>query len=220
MIFRTSTGLAVVAAILCAGPMTGSAQTLPSPDGPQVILYELTENLKVFLNREIPPRRLATAALGGFAVEGSPLCPVGFGEPMAQTDVCNVNVFGSDNISTRTLEGSLHGDFAVTVQGDNPFDGPEAVVLRGTFNGSVDFSFTSEVPVPRPIGLVEGNMVLAGGGRVPFKGVFRLPFPCGPVIAYLATDQDGNPIPPVCDPVKPTETLFGRPMVRLDIWFE
>ena len=216
MRLRTICGLAAIAATLCAGPTTGSAQTLPSPAGPHAILYELTENLKVFRNRDLPPRRIATAALGGFASEGTPICPP---EAVDEDGFCNVNVIGSDNISTRTFRGSLHGEFAVTRQGDNPFDGPEAVVMQGRFSGRVDLSAAFE-PVPSPIGLVDGLMAVNGGGAVPFRGVFRLPFPCGPVIAYLATDRFGNPIPPFCDPVKPTETLFGRPMVRLDIWFE
>ena len=223
-LLRVMCGLAVVAALLCAGPGTGSAQTLPSPGGPHVIVYELTENLKAFRNHgdvvENWPRRLATAALGGLAVVRSPLCPT----THAEGGFCNVNIFGGDNISNRTLEGSLHGDFAVTKQGDNPFDGPEKVVLWGTFNGDVDFSpIVDGVPLPQGIGLVRGAMAIAGGGRVPFNGVFRLPLPCpfpaGP-ISYLATDEDGRPVAPGCDPVKPTETLFGRPMVRLDVWFE
>jgi hypothetical protein len=219
--FRVMCGLAVVVALLCAGPGTGTAQMLPSPAGPQVIVYELTENLKVFRNHPIPPRRLATASLGGFAIEGSPLCPVGFGTPfdpaIPDQRFCNVNIFGSDNISTRTLLGSLHGDFTVTVEGENPLDGPEAVVMRGTFNGSVDFT---PVLTGRFIGLVEGTMVpQGGGGPVPFKGVFRLPTLC-PALGYHLTDQNGNPDPPPCEPVAPTEMLFGRAMVRLDVWFE
>jgi hypothetical protein len=206
--FRTVFALAVAAVVLCVG--TGSAQTLPSPDGPHVILYELTENLKVSKGKM--PRRMATASLSGFAVAGSPLCP----EEIAIDGHCTVNVIGRDNISTRTGVGTLNGDFAVTVQGDNPLDAPEAVALRGTFNGTIDLS--PALTGQAPIGTLTGSMVLSGGGRVPIHGVFRLPFLCGGVVAYLGTDEFGLPTG-ACDPVDPSETLFGRYMVRLDVWF-
>jgi hypothetical protein len=117
-------------------------------------------------------RRIATAAIAGFAEPGTPLCP----EPDFQSgDTCFVNVLGSDNISLITGLGSLRGQFRTVIQGDNPVDGPEAVVLKGQFQGQMDFS--PAIVHQIPFGTVTGQ-VTAQGSRRPtaFTGVFRLPF--------------------------------------------
>jgi hypothetical protein len=81
---------------------------------------------------------VATAAIAGFAEPGTPLCPLQ--EYETGPDGCAVNVHGSDNISLTTGLGTLQGHFSTVIQGDNPVDGPEAVVLKGQFQGQMDFS--------------------------------------------------------------------------------
>ncbi len=144
-------------------------------------LYELTENMKLVQRGgdhgkqhrfPVVARRIATAAIAGFAEPGTPLCPV----PEFQSgDHCFVNVLGSDNISLTTGRGTLQGQFQTVIQGDNPVDGPEAVVLKGQFQGQMDFS--PAILFQIPFGTVTGK-VMAQGGRRPaaFTGVFRLPF--------------------------------------------
>jgi hypothetical protein len=144
-------------------------------------LYELTENMKLVQRGRdhdkrhrfpVVARRIATAAIAGFAEPGTPLCPV----PEFQSgDHCFVNVLGSDNISLTTGRGTLQGQFQTVIQGDNPVDGPEAVVLKGQFHGQMDFS--PAILFQIPFGTVTGK-VAAQGSRKPaaFTGVFRLPF--------------------------------------------
>lgn len=144
-------------------------------------LYELTENMKLVQRDHdhtkrhrfpVVARRIASAAIAGFAEPGTPLCP----EPEFQSGLtCFVNVLGSDNISLLTGLGSLQGQFQTVVQGDNPVDGPEAVVLKGQFHGQMDFS--PAILHQIPFGTVTGK-VTAQGRRKPtaFTGVFRLPF--------------------------------------------
>ena len=145
-------------------------------------LYELTENMKLVQRHDrssprakrVPTsaRRVATAAIAGFAKPGTPLCPVS--DEISPTD-CVVHVHGSDDISLTTGLGTLQGQFSTVIQGDNPVDGPEAVMLRGEFRGHMDFS--PAILHQIPYGTVTGK-VWATGSRKPsdFTGVFRLPF--------------------------------------------
>lgn len=142
-------------------------------------LYELTENMKLVQRHrehkhQLPAvtRRIATAAIAGLAEPGTPLCPV----PEFQSgDSCAVNVIGNDNISLTTGLGTLNGSFRTVIQGDNPVDGPEAVVLKGEFRGQMDFS--PAILHDIPFGTVIGKVKVAGSRkREDFTGVFRLPF--------------------------------------------
>jgi hypothetical protein len=155
----------------------------PRPSGPapslegRATLYELTENMKLIQRPgkrrdQSLGRRIATAAITGVASPGSPLCPI----PEFQSGPlgCAVNVQGKDSISLLTGLGTLEGDFATVIQGDNPVDGPEAVVLRGEFRGQMDFSPAILEQVP--YGTVTGRVRADRGRRSDFTGVFRLPF--------------------------------------------
>jgi hypothetical protein len=64
--------------------------------------------------------------------------------------------------------------FTTVVQGDNPVDGPEAVVLNGAFTGHMDFS--PAIVHQIPYGSVVGRVSSGRGKSAPFTGVFRLPF--------------------------------------------
>ncbi len=169
----------MVAMLGLIGVAVTAAPTVANAGG--ATLYELTENMKLVQRGRdhdkrhrfpVVARRIATAAIAGFAEPGTPLCPV----PEFQSgDHCFVNVIGSDNISLTTGLGTLQGQFQTVVQGDNPVDGPEAVVLKGQFHGQMDFS--PAILFQIPFGTVTGK-VTAHGSRKPaaFTGVFRLPF--------------------------------------------
>jgi hypothetical protein len=140
-------------------------------------LYELTENMKLVQrqhkNRPAVGRRIATSAITGVAEPGTPLCPV----PEFQSGKagCAINVLGHDNISLVTGLGTIQGDFTTVIQGDNPVDGPEAVVLKGEFSGKMDFS--PAILYQTPYGTVTGKVKADGSRkREDFTGVFRLPF--------------------------------------------
>jgi hypothetical protein len=170
--------------------------------GDHARLYELTENMKLVqrkLKGRVPvERRIASAAITGVAQVGTPLCPA---EEFASGPAgCAVNVQGSNNISLKTGLGTLQGTFATVIQGDNPVDGPEAVVLKGGFHGQMDFS--PAILHQIPFGTVSGKVTVGRGPDFPilfrkplpsakgqpFTGVFRLPF-----VGNFETDVEPYP---------------------------
>lgn len=242
---RTSRLVAVIglAGLVLAGTATtagaGSAR-----------FYELTENMKVVTSTkhgQTMSRRTAMAALTGVAEVGTPLCP---DKKFASgPGGCAVNVIGTDDVSLVTGLGMLAGTSTTVIQGDNPVDGPEAVVLHGSFTGWMDFSPAIVHQVP--YGTVVGR--LTGGNRrpTPFSGVFRLPF-AGNVEVEVAPgytrtlrqifcplSPEPNPYAPMyggwdlayldftgesepngrCLDIQPTELSLGTPLVRFDIEF-
>jgi len=165
----------IVAILGLVGVAVTGAPAVASAGG--ATLYELTENMKLMQrnNKHRPPagRRIATAAITGVAEPGTPLCPIP--EFQSGPDGCAVNVLGSDNISLTTGLGTLEGDFRTVIQGDNPVDGPEAVVLKGEFKGQMDFSpaILHQIPFGTVTGKVKADR---SRKREDFRGVFRLPF--------------------------------------------
>jgi hypothetical protein len=169
--------LGLLGVALAGGPTAARAQ---GPKGkPQqpaqghVLLYELTENMKLMQRgKQRAARRVATSALTGVAELGTPFCPV----PEFQSGPagCALNVLASDDIDLGTGLGTFEGEAATVIQGDNPFDGPEAVVLKTRFKGQMDFSpaILHQIPFGRVVGTVRGER----GLRSDFSGVFRLPF--------------------------------------------
>ncbi len=213
-------------------------------------MYELTENMKLIAAGK-GERRTATSILMGFADVGTPLCPSGLvaqlearGLLAPGTKRCTINMSGSDSVDTQTGQGPFRGSFTVVVQGDNPVDGPEFVVLKGTFRGQMDFSPALLARIP--YGTVRGNLTTARGSIMPFTGTFRLPLlgsfqpygPGGPTlrqifcpltptpnselfgpdIAYLGTTA-GRPNG-TCIDVLPNELSLGFPTVRFDAEFQ
>jgi hypothetical protein len=208
-------------------------------------LYVLTENMKLVPKQrslDTANRRIGTSALTGTAVLGTPLCP----RQQFESGPCAVNVLGTDDLSLATGLGTLSGHFTTVIQGDNLVDGPEAVALRGTFNGHMDFS--PAILRQIPYGTFVGKVRASGGPNTEFTGIFRLPFagnievtvagvtqtlrqlfcPLSPVtnpnaplyggfdLAYL--DFDSNYIPNgQCLDIQPTELSLGAPLVRFDI---
>ena len=86
-----------------------------------------------------------------------------------------VNASGSDNIDVRTGQGLFGGTLTVVVQGDNAVDGPELVIMLGSFQGKMDFApaLLNGVPYGSVVGTLK---VSKSKGAIPFTGVFRLPF--------------------------------------------
>jgi hypothetical protein len=244
---RMAAMLGLVGVAVAGAPAVASAGS--------ATLYELTENMKVVQrqhrNGSAVGRRVAASAITGFASPGTPLCPI----PEFQTDLpgdavgCMVNVLGHDNVSLETGLGTLQGDFTTVIQGDNPVDGPEAVVLRGEFSGHMNFS--PAILHQIPYGTVSGK-VKARGRRSDFTGVFRLPFagnvevevapgvkmtlrqvfcPLSPKpnpnadllyggIDLAYMDFDASQKPNgQCLNIRPDELSLGAPLVRFDIDF-
>jgi hypothetical protein len=182
-------------------------------------LYELTENMKLAPRKphDRPPvgRRIATAAIAGVAAPGTPLCPV----PDFQSGPagCAVNVLGSDNISLTTGLGSLQGQFQTVIQGDNPVDGPEAMVLKGEFRGQMDFS--PAILYQIPFGTVTGKVTAQGSGTSAFTGVFRLPFAGNVKVEH--GPAAGMTLREIFCPLSPTPNpnadLYGGPDGELDL---
>lgn len=223
-------------AAVVAAPGYAIAQLVPPvPDagachagtGPCAVLYETTENLKMQALRG--GHRMATSALLGFAVRGTPLCP---DELMPVTDplpaYCALNVQGSDNISLTTGLGQFRGNVTVVVQELNRAgmptpDSPELVIARGRFTG--DMNFAPAILDSVPLGTVVGRVSLDGFGRpAPFTGVFRLPFSLGfpGVNGYLLNPPNAVPMDMNdwdIGRVANNETAIGYPTVRFEISF-
>jgi len=102
----------------------------------------------------------------------------------------------------RTGQGDFSGTLDVVVQGDNRVDGPELVVMTGSFQGQMDFSPALVQGVP--YGTVVGTMKLSTAKHsIPFTGVFRLPFAgnyTGPETAGATLRQVFCPVTPSANP--------------------
>jgi len=183
----TALSLLFLLLALIVGPAPALAQ------GPDAVLYELTENMKLAGGKVL--HRRATSELMGWASVGTPLCPQSLVNAVSPGATrCTINATGSDNINTGTGLGNFSGSFTVVVQGDNNTDSPEFVIAKGKFKGKMDFS--PAIVYGAPYGTVVGKMVLAGGGgTVPFTGTFRLPFVLPYPDAYLSGPYGWGPLP-------------------------
>jgi hypothetical protein len=178
------------------------------------VLYELTENMKL---RAGDRRRAATAALSGRAAAGSPICPKEFADALG-VDECVVTATASDNIDIATGIGDVNGKFTVVIQGDNPIDAAEFVVLDGSLSGTIDLSPTLQsIPLGSVTGTWSGSGVAGGpldgltvGGT--FTGTFRLPFGTPMRALYLLDPTTGK-----TRPVEDNELALGVPTVRLEM---
>jgi hypothetical protein len=181
---------------------------------PNAVLYELTENLK--LRPLASGHRVASATLMGTVAAGTALCPL----PMD----CTITAMGFDNINTATGKGPISGTFAVVVQGDNPVDGPELVILQGEFSGKIDLSLAS-------VGLgfltdgkwsargVKGGPLAGLHVRGSLTGTFRLPFEVAPGVAVYMLNPAAFPAPGSFTFVQSNELSLGVPTVRLEVEF-
>jgi hypothetical protein len=177
--------------MLLGGPVVGAAQTVPN-----AVLHEVTEAMKLLGRNPRPIIRQATAALAGDVTLGTILCPAWLPMVFQGLTECGIAAFATDNIDLSTGRGPVNGKFKVTVQGDNPVDGPELVIVRGTLSGFVDLSPALLNGVP--LGSLRGQWSAAGteggplqgrqfGGTV--TGTFRLPFRVGVSGPFYLSDR-------------------------------
>ena len=216
--------------------MVGQAPALAhGKNAPDAVLYEVIEDMvlkndagTVVMDPALATRRTAVAQLSGYANVGTPICPSAVLAVSRKATRCVVNATGMDDVSLLTGKGTLSGTFSVVVQGDNPTDGPEFVVMTGSFQGDIDLSLA--LVGQAPLGFIGQGTVgidMNGDGTadvsVPFTGTFRLPFaltvdgrrhrPFRSQRAYYL-DDSGRPFV-----VAPDERSLGWPTVRLEISF-
>ena len=136
---------------------------------------------------------------------GSPLCPVALvASYNPGAAACAVNATGSDRIDVSTGQGDFGGTLNVVVQGDNPVDGPELVVMTGSFQGKMDFAPALVNGVP--YGTVVGALKLSNAsGPIPFTGVFRLPFAGN----YAGPETGGATLRQVFCPATPADNPYA-----------
>jgi hypothetical protein len=190
-------------------------------------IYELNENAR-FRLRGTTSSELSTSQMMGFVDPGTPLCPT---EHAASIRVlpgtpakCVINVTGTDQVSLVTGLGPISGRFwVVTADLTNPnqVDAPETVVMKGRFSGQMDFSPALQ---DLPYGTVSGTLTLDRGDRVPFFGVFLLPFAISDVDLYLSYTLTNMATSGVqltgVTPVQPHERALLYPTARFDIYFQ
>lgn len=200
--------------LMLAGPFVPGLAAAQSPwatplavvPGTDVTAYEATENMFV-----VDGHRVATSELFGVARRGSPLCPGSTGPD------CSLNMTGSDNVNLTTGLGKVTGTFTTVVQGDNPVDSPEFVVMKGKFKGKIDFT---PIAVGLPFGTVTAKLVVNGGGTFPFTGIFRLPVDGGVPVYYVGNGANVPPLGGEFVPVNPNEFSLSYPTVRFEIIFK
>jgi hypothetical protein len=189
--------------------------SVAAAEDPNGVLYEVTENLK--LKPLTSGRRVATAALMGSVSAGTAICPL----PVD----CAITAIGFDNINTATGKGSLSGTFAVVVQGDNPVDGPELVILQGRFSGKIDLSLAASAGLGF---LTKGKWSARGvkGGPLAglhlqgsLTGTFRLPFELAPGVAAYMLNPAAFPADGSFVFVQSNELSLGVPTVKLEVSF-
>jgi hypothetical protein len=209
---------------LLGSPASAGAQG----GAPNATLYEVTEVMKVKSRPGQGGFRQATAALMGTMTAGTSLCPEALTTPLGLAS-CGVAAYATDRISLATGKGPVRGKFAIVVQGDNPTDGPEAVIARGDIVGTIDLSpailGVDGQPASgdeAPVGFLVGTWVGKGERNGPLRGLkvggtvtgtFRLPFVhplFGPTPLYFYLDR--NP-----EPVGLNEFSLGIATVKLEL---
>jgi hypothetical protein len=190
-------------------------------------VYELNENAR-FRFQPALASEASTSQMMGFVDPGTPLCPAQFAAPIpvlpGTPAKCVINVTGTDKVSLITGLGPITGRFTVvTADLTNPaqVDSPETVVMKGRFNGRIDFSPALQ---GLPYGTITGKLTVDGAGDVPFFGVFLLPFEMSGVDLYLsytlvAPVTSGVQLTGVVA-VQPFERALLYPTARFDIFFQ
>jgi len=136
------------------------------------VFYELTENM-AFDN----DTRTGSGALAGEAKVGTPLCPAVMMNSLVNSGYissigpCYVTAYGTDSITIKG-SGELKADIAVKVQGDNPVDAPERVVMTGRLRGGMQVADEQMRLIA-----IWGTFTVDGQDvSTPFSGMVRLPF--------------------------------------------
>ena len=232
-----------VVCVAVLGVVLASTVSPAAGDPPaQAVFYELTENMK--LKAKKIAHRVATSALAGSSVIGTPFCPSAVAQAFnPRATGCELTTVGSDDVSLATGLGTLKAQVAIVVQGDNPFDGPELVVDTIKVKGTMDFS--PALLGGQFFGTVKGFADSeTTPGKEKFIGVFRLPFignveyPYAPgytfrqalcpdtltpnlnmSIDFAYVETAYGKLTGRCIDVLPNELSLGLPLVRFDIWF-
>ncbi len=229
-----------ICAALASNPAFAATNTTSiNPTGPpQASFYEVTESMRLLMERT-STARVATSALSGNAAVDTPFCPKELAANITTPTGCTLVAIGKDDVSLKTGLGTFQATLDVVVQGDNPVDAPEFVVDEIRVSGKMDFS--PAILDGLPYGTVHGHLVYRSLQRKgpAFIGVFRLPFNvagarafvCGATptpnpnfgadkdYVYLDTTALGAPTGRCID-IRPEELSLGVPTVRFDIWFE
>jgi hypothetical protein len=202
--------VAVVCGMLACGAGVAAAQ-----DG---VLYEVSENVSM---KDQGQKGLvlqsSSAILMGTLKVGTPLCPAWLGAATGST-FCSLTVNATANADDTTGIGPVKGSIRVVVQDWNKTDGPEVVVIKASFSGTIDLSQAAQQGIP--LGAIAGSYDATRGVRgtvgEPYKphsgsftGVFRLPFLYGDSASYLT--------PTGIVPVGDEELTLGTPTVRLEL---
>ena len=218
---RTVALVLMAGLLLLSGPGLAAAQN--------AVLYEVGETMKI-VPRTLGQYRVAAAALVGTIDAGSPICPVWLAQ-MLGIARCDLTATATSDINVATGTGTVWGKFWVVVQGDNPVDGAEAVIVSGELRGTIDLSLALRGLAP--LGSMVGTWEAAGGpgplsgvkaeGRL--TGTFRLP-----ALGPAGCADDGDPadcavvyvIPEHAAgfrALSPAEWSLGVPAVRLELRF-
>jgi len=217
-----------VGALLLSGAVVLATTGIASAQN--AVLYEVTEAMKLKKGHsESAQARVATAALMGWVQGGSSLCPAWLTAAM-NSSTCAISAVAQDSIKLATGQGPVHGKFAVTMQGDNPVDGPELVIVEGSLSGRIDLSpaVLGWNGTQIPLGTITGRWSARGTRGGPLEGLrtggtltgtFRLPF-LGPEggAAYML-NPFAYPGPRSYAAVEPRELSLGVPTVRLELSF-
>ena len=209
-------GLAVLGV---AGPTIATAKQ------PDATLFELTEDMTFDPATGI---RAATSAIQGTAKAGTPWCPDALLEQLVALGVipkkpqeCTVNALASNRIETTIVPpaGPFEGKTNTTVQGDNPVDSPELVVMEGAIEG-----FMSVADPEGRLIRMTGTLTVPNFPQAKFTGVFRLPFVTDEV-GKSRKPQRFEPAVYLLDNgrvklVQPDERALGWPTVRVEVTFE
>jgi hypothetical protein len=194
------------------------------------VLYEVTEDMYLkdalgnFVTSVVPGgRRTAVAQLSGWAKIGTPICPSWVRLVVPKAKRCAINATGADDLSLATGVGTLKGTFAVVIQGDNPTDAAEFVIMTGTFQGDADLSLS--LTGVAPLGYITNGVAAidaTGDGQPDLT--FKLPFAIDLVGRRQAWWRGAREAFYLDDHFKPVEVKdnersLGAPTVRLEINF-
>lgn len=205
--------------LLALWPALAAAQ-LGVRDDANSVMYEVTENLK--LKPLQTGRGVSSASLMGSVNGNTSICPI----PVS----CGITAMATRSISLATGTGPVAGTFSVVGELDggqsNPVDGPEAVLVRGNLQGTIDLSqallfAATGGAAGSPTGTIRGRWSAHGADGGPFaglhahgtlEGTFRLPIEV-PVFGVVYRGATG--FVPVLD----NERSLAEPTVRLELKF-
>jgi hypothetical protein len=214
--FKTRWWVVALTALVVATPATAK--------GPDALLYEVTENVRL-----VNGVRVSTSQLSGAVKHHDLLCPKEWVTRVRRgVETCTITVVGTSEVDVTTGIGPVDGSFSVVVQDPNASDAPELVVMAGRFVGTMDMrpALTGAAPLAYVTG---GTFTVDSSdagtvGTQAFTATFRLPFaqnadgttgrPGKAGAAYYLLDT-GKP-----DKVNGNERSLGAPTVRVELNFQ